>query len=274
MEANLSNLTSSYFLPPRSNSTAYENFPDHHGNGHSNSNSSRETISISQQAQLAYSQSQTQDTSIEIVTRDGDKVTINLSTSSSSQSNLSYSDVKTQNSRQTELSFSESKQSSLQYSLSIEGNIDSDEREAIDELVQNISEIAGELYQGDIKSAFKEASSLEYDTDELQSYSFNLIQVNNRQYTAAYEQVARLAQDNLSNTNQLLDTSDLIDRLKELAENSVKDLKTFLETDQIESLLNKTSKFLTQPFKVDSDDHKNLFDQLGLFTSNETDDDE
>lgn len=273
MEANLSNLTSSYFLPPRSNSAAHDNPRNHHGNSHSNNSASHETISISQQAQLAYSQFQTRDTSIEILTRDGDKVTINLSISSSFQSSLSYSDVKTQNTRQTDLSLSASKQSSLQYNLNIEGNIDATEQEAIDKLVHNISEIADELYKGDIKSALKEASSLEYDTDELQSYNFNLTQVNNRQYTAAYEQVARLSQDNLSKTNQPLDTTDLIDRLKELAENSVKNLKAFLETEQIESLISKTSDFLAHPFKTSSDNHKNLFEELGIFTFNEKDDD-
>lgn len=271
MEANLSNLNSSRFLAPRHDSSSHVSTSNHHDNTHANTKTQNESVSVSKQAELAYSESLSRNSSIEIMTRDGDKVSINLSSNASYQSDFSYSDFQTQNSRQTEFSFSESKQSSLQYQLSIEGNLDTQEREAIDNLVRNINNIASELYQGDIKEALKEASLLEYNTDELQSYSFNLTQVRNQQYTAAYEEVSQL-QTNTPRNIIDLSSMNLIDKLEELAANSIKSLQAFLETDQIDSLIRKVSEFTEQPshhlsllepaISLDNKNSKSIFDEL------------
>ena len=249
MEANLSNLIASRFRSPHDTVQPYTNHHENHAEKHSHQKLNNDTVSISQQAQLAYSQQQTRQSSIEITTRDGDKVTISLTTSSSYQASFSYSDFQSQKLSQTEVTASVAKQSSLHYQFSVEGNLDNDERQAIEDLVKDISKVADNLYQGDINAAFKQATSLQYNTDEIGSYAFNFTQTNSRQYTAVYEEVAKFETEVLSDTASKFKTADLIDALKGLAENRIKDLNSFLKTDQIQSLIKHAAYFIGEDYK-------------------------
>lgn len=226
-------------------------------------------VTLSQQAKVAYSQQSASQGNIEILTRDGDKVTISLSSSSSYQSRYQYSDVQTQDARLTQYRASESLQLSSQFDIRIEGNIDAEEREAIDDLINNISDISEQLYQGNIESAFKQASSLEYDTEELQAYSFDFTQINTRQYIAVYEEVARIPQsDTEKGDTEKVEASDfnndLMSLLKDLAANTIESLNEFLDTEQLQSLVGQAAEFFEEniiPQSVSAKDKLELLER-------------
>lgn len=257
MEAHLSNL-----LPSRYQSNAQpaatENRQHREHDHHARKN---DTVFISQQAQAAYSEQQSRQTSIEITTRDGDKVTINLSSSSSYQSGFNYSDVQSKNSREIQITTYESKQSAMQYQFSVDGHLDSEERKAIEDLVQNISQVADEIYQGDIKSAFKQAASLEYDTNELQSYAFDISQSRSRQYTAAYEEVAQFQTHTSDRAEIENNFSDLLGNLKTKLESNLNELRENFQSRPLASLVKQTADFFDND--TSHSEHENiLFDFL------------
>lgn len=242
MEANLSNSIPSKYLPPVFSLAEKIEHPAEQPNQRT---STSDTVAISQQAKLAYSQQQTRESSIEIVTRDGDKVTINLSSNESFKAGFEYSNQQTQSSKQTELSAYASSKTSAQYSISIEGSLDSDEREAIERLVHDISEVANKLYDGDAREAFKHASSIEFNTDELESYAFDINQTKSRSFIAAYEEVALLNTDTqTSNTHNSTSIINLTDSLKNLTKETVNRLESFLEKHEIEPFIQAISHFL------------------------------
>ena len=252
MEANVSNLLSSRYAPTRDYEKSLPRSSNELTNNHSRHLSKNDTVSISKQAQLSYSQSLARESSIEITTRDGDKVSINLSSSSSSQTSISYSDIQSQNSSKTALALSASAQSSSQYQISIEGNLDSDEREAIKNLINEISDVSNTLYGGSIESAFKAASSIEYNSDELQAYSFDIKETRTQQYIAAYEEVANLQPNSQSKPNLSNNSFNLLDKLNELANKALEHLNEVIEPKQIDSLIEKAYNLFNEINNIDN----------------------
>ena len=239
----MSNLLPSRYAPARDHKISSPGSSFEKTNNHSKSLRENDTVSISKQAQLSYSQSLARESSIEITTRDGDKVLINLSNSSSSQTSISYSDIQSQNSSKSALALSASAQSSSQYQISIEGNLDSDERKAIESLVNEISNVANKLYGGNIESAFKAASSIEYNSDELQDYSFDITETRTQQFIAAYEEVAYFQPNSQPKPDFSNNPFNVLDKLNELANKTLEHLNDVFEPKKIDSLIEKAYDF-------------------------------
>lgn len=257
MEANVSNLLPSRYAPARDHEISSPRSGYEKTNNHSKHLSGNDTVSISKQAQLSYSQSLARESSIEITTRDGDKVSINLSNSSSSQTSISYSDIQSQNSSKSALALSASVQSSSQYQISIEGNLDSDERKAIERLVNEISNVANKLYGGNTESAFKAASSIEYNSDELQDYSYDIKKTRTQQFITAYEEVANFQPNSQPKPNFSNNSFNLLDKLNELAIKTLEHLNDVIEPKQIDSLIEKAYDFLTKINEIEQFNSKN-----------------
>jgi len=210
-----------------------------------------EPVSISQQAQVAYSQSLSRESVIEIQTKDGDNVRIQLQQSSNYLSNQEYNYQQNSNGKQLSYSTLEIGQSSSSFQIQIEGKLDKDEKDAIEDLIKDIGKITHQLYQGNTETAFKLATQLEFDKEELQSYAFDSTQTTTNTYTAAYQEVARLQPDRdsiASVLNQQIE-NDLFDSFKEHLDDSIDSIKDFMDIDDRSSLLNNVSDFFERSLK-------------------------
>ena len=163
-------------------------------------NSDLTSVSAAQQNQFEFS----------VTTADGDIVTLNASSlqallaeniSSNSGSNSISSSLRS--------SYSESN-----LFFSVEGELDSGEMKAINDLFLQVNDLAETFFSGDFQAAFEEAMELGYDAKELASFSLNLTQTSVQRATSAYQ-----AQNSgPSNSESGLDIEPLANYARELVE--------------------------------------------------------
>lgn len=121
----------------------------------------------------------------QVQTRDGDVVTVRMDESRySSASRAEVNSAQGSASRETAVSLFAGS-----YRFSVEGNLDSGERDALTALFSDIEDVAGKFFDGDVQSAFSAARSLRMDGSELASFSLNLSSVRSVR-ASSYESVA------------------------------------------------------------------------------------
>lgn len=168
--------------------------------------------------------------SFTLQTQDGDKVTINA------RNTLVYaarydeqSDVDGQQSQ-----FVEGLKTNESYTFSIEGELDDDEKQAINELMGQVMSLADTFYNGNVDAAYEQALAVGYDQDEIASYSFNMKQVEQYSVTNAYQTFAPETTERPS-LNGVFDligdyTSQLIDQLNKPQEGQNIDFVSLLKS--------------------------------------------
>lgn len=124
--------------------------------------------------------------SLNVRTQDGDNVTIRFSNSESYESSLGYyNDGK--GTSAASFSIDRSQQSNFQFSVS--GDLDEGEIDALQDLIQDINLIADDFFDGDVQSAFEQASQFEMDKSELSSMQLTLKRSEEYSAASAYQQV-------------------------------------------------------------------------------------
>ncbi|MGE6791847.1 DUF5610 domain-containing protein [Pseudomonas guineae] len=171
-----------------------------------------------------------------VTTRDGDRLRISIAQASA---NWSQSGVVASSNGQGSSAVASSQSGSLQigaWQISVEGELDDEERGALEKLFGQVQELSNKFYAGDLSGAFDRAMALEMDGEQLASMSLRLTQTTVRQATDTYSSVAQeggqaasavnkslidYAQgmlDALRNVNQLVaegtDKTSLLDLLK------------------------------------------------------------
>jgi hypothetical protein len=138
--------------------------------------------------------------SISIQTNDGDTVTIDFAEAlryQASQQSASYSteneDGSTSNVQYSQTS--ESRYQAVGFSFSVEGELDEDEKEAIGALVQDVSKLADEFFNGDLDKAFAQATQLGFDESELSGFSLQMTRTESISVAHAYQQVSQYEGD-------------------------------------------------------------------------------
>jgi hypothetical protein len=119
-------------------------------------------------------------------TRDGDEVSLRFG----EQESVSFAQRNTISDQAT--SSTSSYISYLQeigVSLEVSGEIDEDELKSIKELVDQVSGVANEFYNGDIVTSFQKALDIGYDEKELASFSLQLTKGQSTSVVKAYEDV-------------------------------------------------------------------------------------
>lgn len=128
---------------------------------------------------------------LQVTTRDGDRLRISVAAASASWSQSSAvlaSDVRTTRAA----SYSQS--GSLQiagYQVQVEGELDAEERAALEDLFGQVRDLSDQFYAGDLAGAFDRAMQLDMDGTQLASMSLRLTQTTVRQATDAYSAVAQ-----------------------------------------------------------------------------------
>jgi len=131
---------------------------------------------------------QSSEARIEIITRDGDRVAISYSafTQSSRFQQVSMTD--------SEVSYLARQQSSAEvnFQFSVEGNIDAEEQQAINDLLNRTGNIASQFFNGDVQAAFESAMQLNLNSTELKSYAMDFQQSRSIQVAQSYVQTEQL----------------------------------------------------------------------------------
>ncbi|HUE94856.1 DUF5610 domain-containing protein [Pseudomonas sp.] len=127
---------------------------------------------------------------LSVTTRDGDRLRISIAQASASWSQSSIAAASNGNSGAVVAS---SQSGSLQigaWQVSVEGELDEQERAALEKLFGQVQELSNKFYSGDLSGAFDRAMALEMDGEQLASMSLRLTQTSIRQATDAYSAVA------------------------------------------------------------------------------------
>lgn len=146
------------------------------------------------------------DFSFELTTADGDKVTINASMLMAQTQELgAYSS--TADGRQIQMAYmSQASYKESSFAFSVEGELDDEELKAINGLLNQVNDLAGDFYGGDVSKAFDKALELNYNSEEISEFSISLTQIKNFTAYQAYQ------------TEQPIFNPNAISQLKPLAD--------------------------------------------------------
>jgi hypothetical protein len=126
--------------------------------------------------------------SLELTTQDGDRVTIDINRIRAA----SFSASQGSNGQGgSSLQVSGSQFQSSSFELTVQGELDEGELEAINQLLTDIDAIAGEFYGGNLEKAFNLATELQLDKDELATLDLELKQTTVISAIASYQSVSQ-----------------------------------------------------------------------------------
>ncbi|RDH84618.1 MAG: hypothetical protein DIZ80_03885 [endosymbiont of Galathealinum brachiosum] len=198
---------------------------------------------ISESGSLTSQFKQSSQATIEIVTQDGDKVEVSYSAFIESASSQQYSS----NQQGESASFEYSNISSASFQFSVQGNIDEGEKQAINELLNNVGDLANQFFNGDVQAAFNSAMELGIDNKELKSFALDFQQSTYVEVMQTYQRT-ELIDDSVASRsgggfspapaiNVLSQLEELIEVAKEnaLIEQPEKAIKSLL-TDMLDLL--------------------------------------
>lgn len=160
---------------------------------------------------------------LSITTRDGDRLKISIAHASSKWSTETSSSVGTDSQSNTVQIGS--------WQVEVEGELDDEERVALEKLFDQVQDISSKFYTGDLNGAFDRALALDIDGEQLASMSLQLTQTKVRQSTDAYSQIAEQGGQMASVVNNaLMDyTRSLLESLRTATDVSA-DPKNTLES--------------------------------------------
>lgn len=128
---------------------------------------------------------------MQITTRDGDRLRISVAAASA---NWSQSAAVAASDGTGALAVAGSRSGSIQigaWQVQVEGELDEEERAALEDLFGQVQELSNQFYAGDLAGAFDRAMELDMDGSQLASMSLRLTQTTVRQATDAYSAVAQ-----------------------------------------------------------------------------------
>jgi len=149
---------------------------------------SRQQI-VSESASLSSQFKQTSQASIQIVTQDGDKVDVSYGALIQFSEAQNYS----VNQQGASASYEFSSLKSATFQFSVEGNLDEEEREAINELLSDVGALANKFFNGDVQAAFSSAQTLGFDSKELQSFALDFQQSTYIEVVQAYQRTEQIS---------------------------------------------------------------------------------
>lgn len=119
-----------------------------------------------------------------IETAEGDKVTLTFNSSYAS----SQAGVYQKSGDQERFAYQSETSSSMSYSFSIEGDLNEQEKEAINAMMEDLQAVSDEFFNGSLDEAFEQAKSLSIDSPQLVAMSMNLQQTEVRSSVKQYQQ--------------------------------------------------------------------------------------
>lgn len=206
---------------------------------------SEKSVEQIQHGTLQSSYSREENTQVKIITRDGDEVLIDLFKQQSAQSTKNAA----RNADGTSYSASRSISASTGLSYQVQGDLDEDEQKAIDDLLKDVAKVSHSFFSGNVQKAFNHAMKMDFDSEELTSFSLNMDYQESRQfavntYNDYQSQPQRESgQDPVAQAG-LKDMSDFIQQMDHLFQNPFA-MHKFAEPHQsIDQLLKEMNQLL------------------------------
>ncbi len=137
---------------------------------------------------IAASSHQERSLSLEIRTQDGDLITLSMESMRSSSQSASL-ERNTDGGRFTS-SHQTQARDSIQFS--VQGNLDEDEKQALNDLIKKVDHFSDKFFDGNISNILQHASKLGFDEGEIAGFSLSLSQVETHQASVAYRKVEQL----------------------------------------------------------------------------------
>lgn len=183
------------------------------------------TAPVLTQSSLSQTSQSRNSFSLSVQTRDGDLVILDIINQQGQT--LDYQKTSSSGGVFVQLSAASVSTSSLQFS--VQGELDEGERAALQKLVDDVSRLANEFFQGDIDQAVKQGLSLGFDAKELEGFSLNLKQTQAVAVAKTYYQLDAPVEDSNKDTPKssrpdLLRFSDFVHLLRSIEEKQKNDL--------------------------------------------------
>lgn len=159
---------------------------------------------------------------LSITTTDGDVVSISFSELKEYANKEAYQYQEGNQGGSTNYSNTSSQYHELNFSYSVEGELDSDEKAAIEALIKDVNSLQKDFFNGDVNKAFEKAVELGFDNKQITSFSMDLQQTKTSYVSQAYTAVAEL-DDKLApsvgkDLRPLIDFLDQFNQLQEQAD--------------------------------------------------------
>ncbi|MGB0467405.1 MAG: hypothetical protein ACPGF7_07755 [Pontibacterium sp.] len=183
--------------------------------------------------------SQADSFSLDLTTREGDRVTISFDHASVYQASLgATADGKGGSAAVFDISRAEQNQ----FQFQVQGDLSTEELDAIQNMIKDVSLIADDFFEGDVQAAFERAS--EYQMDRSQLASMELHMSRSEQYSAvsAYEQVQQFDEQALSG-QRLGHMMDMMNQQRQEPALSFIDQLSSLQAQIVDNLVQQDSRY-------------------------------
>lgn len=131
---------------------------------------------------------QTSEASITIMTQEGDLVEVSYSAFMQESSTQNY----TADQQGSAYSYDYSRQNSAIFQFSVQGDLDAEEQQAINDFLNNTADIASQFFKGDVQSAFNAAMELGFDSEEIKSFSLDFQQSSYAEVVETYQRTEQM----------------------------------------------------------------------------------
>lgn len=129
-------------------------------------------------------------------TAEGDEVSISFADAYQSQSSSRYQ--QTDDSQSFSTQFSESRE--LSFSMSVNGELNEDEQQAINDLMAELQDVSKTFFSGDLDKAFEQAQELSLGNEQLVAFSMDLRQSKTVAAIKEYEQIKPTSEKAIAET--------------------------------------------------------------------------
>jgi len=218
---------------------------------HSNNH---QTASDVEKYRQSYRYMDQRESDLTITTNDGDEINISFYSNEVASASFGYHNNSQSGHERIAISAGYGKE--IGYSISIDGELDEGEREAITALLQDIDKVQESFYNGNVYEAFEHAQNIGFDSSELSSMSLDLTQKQSFKAKQAYQEVAAIGHENVGSDKSLRPALDFVAEFKALREkaNSLINInhQQFLSVFQQLSIV----KFAQEPDKADKINEK------------------
>ena len=163
---------------------------------------------------------------IQVTTKEGDVITISLNQSET----RARSEIQAKQGGDSISAVSENNTTTSGFSMTIEGDLNADEEKSLTDLINKMAKVSDKFFNGNVKSAFKHAQKIGFDTGQIAGFSMDLNKSKSVQAIAAYQQTTVPEQS--VNTDLLKQAGDFLAQSKVFLADSASMLNSFSEPKQ------------------------------------------
>jgi hypothetical protein len=163
--------------------------------------------------------SNSKNSDLSITTTDGDVVTISFSELQKYASKENYQYEEGNKGVAENYSMASSEYHEVHFSYSVEGELDDEEKAAIEALIKDVNSLQKDFFSGNIDQAFEKAIDLGFDNEQIANFSMDLQQTRTSYVSQTYTEVAEFDEKVLPSANkELRPLIDFLEQFKQLQE--------------------------------------------------------